>query len=405
LIEIVENEIHSYNELILSLKFILGINELTYHVQRDVSLLFQKTLINKSNGQLEFLGSWYRNDLKIQKINLLSENKESTELLDNLSISQFEKLESNNKYNILKSIIINDENEIEVSMALLDLSEHYSSLKNKDIFDLLSSLIVEYGLEIDFEKINLQQNELLNFLVHSEYHTENFEDQTFDNLISFFRLSQWSVNLKNFLNGIKNQILEIYFDFNFYNYSFKQGVALINLFNEFQIDFPEDEIVDRILDDLEFLIEENDYNQMWQIENCGINNIFQKAYFPHFYNTVKRIQIEQVRNSLSEYIFEDILQTKGINNNALLFFKENSNEYSGMYLWAKKRLSIKLLEQNEVLSYVTIKDNNVLLLERLLLNIVSKRENLKAELNIHILKYYGLDWVVNLDNEYEKLIN
>ena len=99
------------------------------------------------------------------------------------------------------------------------------------------------------------------------------------------------------------------------------------------------------------------------------------------------------------------MEVKGPNYQTVSFFKENSNEYPGMYLWAQKRLSLKLLEQNEYLSYVTIKDNNDLLLERLLLNIVSKRENLKNEFNIHILKYYGLDWVINLDNEFEALIS
>ena len=153
------------------------------------------------------------------------------------------------------------------------------------------------------------------------------------------------------------------------------------------------------------MIEENDYNQLQHIESSAINNIFQKTYFPDFYNEVKRIQIEQVRNSLSEYIFESIIDVKGLNHKTFSFFKENSNEYPGMYLWAKKRLSLKLLEQNEVLSYVTIKDNNDLLLERLFLNIVSKRENLKDEHNIQILKHYGLNWVIELDNEYEKLIS
>jgi hypothetical protein len=44
------------------------------------------------------------------------------------------------------------------------------------------------------------------------------------------------------------------------------------------------------------------------------------------------------------------------------------------------------------------------LLVCLLLNIVSTRENLKFERNIHILKHYGLDWVIDLDREYERLI-
>ena len=112
-----------------------------------------------------------------------------------------------------------------------------------------------------------------------------------------------------------------------------------------------------------------------------------------------------MRRDLSEYIFESIIEVKGLDLNTVFFFRENTNEFPGMYLWAQNRLSQKLLEINEELSYVVIKDNNDLLLERLLLNIVSKRENLKNEFNIHILKYYGLDWVINLDNEFEALIS
>ena len=414
LIEIVENEIQSFNELILSIKFILENNELMYHLKRDVSWLFQETLLNNSNGQIEFSG-FYGNDLKIHNKKKQSDNNESNELFDKLKISQFEKLESKNKYNILKSIIINDENEIEVSMAFLDLSEHYSSLKNKDIFDLFSSLIVEYSLEIDGQKIDVLQNDLINILINSDYDNipfglelqdwDNWEDKIFEEIIIFFKLSQIQTKLKNFLQEKKKDIVQVYFRISYYEYSFKYGIELMNLFDYFKVDFPEDEIVDTILEDLKYLIEENDYNQLQHIENSGINNIFQKTYFPDFYNQVKRIQIEQVRNSLSEYIFESIIHVKGLNHKTFSFFKENSNEYPSMYLWAQKRLNQKLLEQNEVLSYITLKDNNDLLLERLLLNIVSKRENLKTELNIQILKYYSLDWVIELNNEYERLIS
>ena len=199
--------------------------------------------------------------------------------------------------------------------------------------------------------------------------------------------------------------METFLDFSFYNYSFVAGCHLINLFSKFKIEFSEKEIVNRIIDDLNNLIEENDYNEIFEIEGSRIKNIFEKPYFWEFYNAVKQIHIEQVRLDLSEYIFESIIEVKGLNHKTVSFFKENSNEYPGMYLWAKKRLSLKLLEQNEELSYVTIKDNNDLLLERLLLNIVSKRENLKDELNIQILIHYGLNWVIELDNEYEKLIS
>ncbi len=155
---------------------------------------------------------------------------------------------------------------------------------------------------------------------------------------------------------------------------------------------------------MNYLIEVHDYNDLQEIDCSYIDNIYQKKYFTEFYCAIKKIPVEEFRINFSKYVFDSIIEFKGLNHNTVSFFKENSNEYPGMYLWAQKRLSLKLLEQNEYLSYVTIKDNNDLLLERLLLNIVSKRENLKDELNIQILKNYGLDWVIELDNEYEKLI-
>jgi len=144
---------------------------------------------------------------------------------------------------------------------------------------------------------------------------------------------------------------------------------------------------------------------MWVIEMSRINQIYQKPYFREFYNIVKRINIEQVRNNLSEYIFEDILQTKGVNYNTLLFFKENSIEFPGMYLLALKRLSTKLADSSLELSYLPIAQQDEMLLERLLLNMVSSREQIKKPLTIEILNHYGLEWLMELDNEFEKLIS
>ena len=76
-----------------------------------------------------------------------------------------------------------------------------------------------------------------------------------------------------------------------------------------------------------------------------------------------------------------------------------------MYVSALKRVSIKLSESSQILTYLPIGQQNDLLLERLLLSMVSSREQLKQPLTIQILKHYGLDWVIELDNEYEKLIS
>jgi hypothetical protein len=75
-----------------------------------------------------------------------------------------------------------------------------------------------------------------------------------------------------------------------------------------------------------------------------------------------------------------------------------------MYKWAIKRLSKKISETNQFLSYLPIMKENDQLIERLLQNIVSSREQLKEPLNIKILKHYGLDWVIKLDNEFENII-
>jgi len=108
---------------------------------------------------------------------------------------------------------------------------------------------------------------------------------------------------------------------------------------------------------------------------------------------------------LIRYVFEDIIEKKGVNYNTVIFFKENSNKFPRMHAWAIKLLSIKILEINPIHSYIPIRNQNNLLLERFLLNIVSNRNKFKVASNIEILKYYGLDWLLELENEYEKLIN
>ena len=76
-----------------------------WHNEKIFDLIKETPRYHRKYWEIGFIIS------NLLKLNLLSENKETTELFDNLHISQFEKLESKKKYNILKSIIINDENE------------------------------------------------------------------------------------------------------------------------------------------------------------------------------------------------------------------------------------------------------------------------------------------------------
>jgi len=355
--------------------------------------------IENSDGKntLEFI----RNDLDL----LNEELKSLPELIsDGLVIEEFMSMELNKRFKLLNDENLDSDEDIELMLFFIELSEYYQKEQSKDLINILSVLLIEFHLNMNNELIDGYIDELLDLISSSIEASEEFENKFFIQLLEFFNRTDVNGQLKKALLSIKETVLEIYFDFSFYNYSFVAGCQLINLFSTYEVDFPEKEILDRILDDLNNLIEENDYNEMWVIEMSRINQIYQKPYFWEFYNTVKKINIEQVRDNLSEYVFEDILQTKGINNNTLLFFKDNAIEFPGMYHWAKKRLSTKLADSNLILSYLPVAQQNEILLERFLLNIVSKRENLKKELNTHIFKYFGLDWVIELDKEYEKLI-
>jgi hypothetical protein len=403
----------SFDELCSFIKLTLRKIDVIRDIKLKILREYKKIIDVNSSGLFSIHGNFensdgkntlqfIRNETKVQN----GENKSLPILIsEGLVVDEFMKLTINKRFKLINDENLNCDEDIELLLFFVDLSEYYLKENSKDLLNLLSALLIEFHLNMNKELIDQYITELIDLITSSMEASEDFENTFFIQLLDFFDRNQINGHLNNTLKLIQDTVLETYFDFSFYNYSFVAGCRLINLFSKYKIDFPENDIVARIFEDLDYLIEENDYNEMWVIEMSRINKINQKPYFWDFYNAVKRIQIEQVRENLAKYIFEDILLHKGTNYNTVIFFKENSNEYPSMYLWAKKRLSQKLLEQNEVLSYVSLKDNNDLLLERLLLNIVSKRENLKDELNINILKHYGLDWVIELDKEYEKLIN
>jgi hypothetical protein len=402
----IEDEVTTFNQLISSLVFCLGFIELPRQYKIEALNEFKNCIENDSSGLLIVSGHLHRNDLKIVK-NVLTENQMNSDqhqLIELFTIESFSSLDSISRFNLLNKIVFQDELEVDLLVAFLDLGNFYDSLKNKDIYDLFSALFVEFTLDTDESKINKYQEILFESFDGLEHHTEDFENQLFGILIHFFQNNNFNGHSKSTLEQYKDTIFNLFFDFNFYNYSFKQGIALINLYNHYQIDFQEEEVVERILEDIDFMIDENDYNEMWVIETSRINNIYDKPYFALFYDKIKCIQIEQVRNDLSKYIFADIIEKKGVNYQTVLYFKENATEFPGMYSWAIKRLSMKLFDLSPVLSYLPICHQNELLLERLLLNILSSRNKLKEDLNIQILNYYNLSWLSELDNEYEKLI-
>ena len=403
----------SFNELCSFIKFTLRKIDIIRDLKLKVLRGYKKCVNHNSSGLYSIQGTienldgkntlaFVRNDLEQE----IQERLSLPELVENgLDLDRFISLDINKLYQLLLDENLNSDDDIELMLFFLEISEHFQKNRPSDFLELFSALIVEFHLNMNDELIDDYINQLIELVEsHFQETSEDFESEQFHQIVDFLGKKDINDYRIKTTKKIKDLLLEKYFDFNLYKDSFISGCKLINLFSTLKIEFPEDQIVERILEDLNFLIDENDYNDLQEIDCSYIDNIYQKKYFPEFYSAIKKIPVEEVRIDLSKYIFESIIEVKGLNHETVSFFQDNSKEYPGMYLWAQKRLSQKLLEQNEELSYVVIKDNNDLLLERLLLNIVSKRENLKEELNIEILKHYGLDWVIELDNEYEKLI-
>ncbi|NBW72372.1 MAG: hypothetical protein EBR24_06265, partial [Flavobacteriia bacterium] len=404
----------SFSEIYLSIIYSLSKPDSPWDLQMKILRCFKETIYSYSNnifsisGNLENLDGkntlgFIRNDLEQLKRERLS----LSELIENgLYLDEFLRIEPCKRYDLLLDENLNSDDDIELMLFFMELSEYFQKEKPNDLLNLQSALLIEFHLNMNDELIGNYMNQLIE-LIESQFQesSEEFESKLFLQIIDFLGRNEIKGYRIKTTRKIKDLLLEKYFDFNLYIDSFICGCKLINLFSKLRIAYQEDQIVERILEDLNFLIEENDYNDLQEIDCSYIDNIYQKKYFTEFYCAIKKIPVEEVRINLSKYVFDSIIEVKGLNHNTVSFFKENSNEYPGMYLWAQNRISQKLLKKDEELSYVVIKDNNDLLLERLLLNIVSKRENLKDELNLHILNHFGLDWVIELDNQYEKLIS
>lgn len=406
-------ECENFTEIYLAILFALKKEDAPRELKLNILRDYKKNLDESSNGEYYVKGlmenSEGKNTLQIIKNdaepNAIENGSLPSLIINGMDLNEFLRIDPFKRYNLLLDENLNSDEDIELMLFFLELSEHYQKEVSSDLMSILAALLIEFHLNMNDELIDNYLNRLME-LIESQIHevNEDFESMQFRQIIDFLGRKEINGYRIKTTKKIKDLLLEKYFDFNLYIDSFICGCKLINLFSKLKIEFPEDQIVERILEDLNFLIDENDYNDLQEIDCSYIDNIYQKKYFPEFYSAIKKIPVEEVRIDLSKYVFGSIIEEKGLNHNTVSFFRENTNEFPGMYLWAQNRLSQKLLEQNEELSYVVIKDNNDQLLERLLLNIVSKRENLKEELNIQILKHYGLDWIIELDNEYEKLI-
>jgi len=238
-----------------------------------------------------------------------------------------------------------------------------------------------------------------------EHQIEYFENDIFNVLIEFLNQDEINGHIRNTLSVLKDTLMDIYFDFRHYQYSFTSGISLINLYSKNKIPFSETEIFERVIADLKELIEGDDYEELWPIANCRIDNLIEKDYCDDFLKAIGQIKYEEVREHFLDNITKGILSTKGLNFNSILFIKQTMTEFPRMHLNALDKLSEEASKLDNFLSYYLLRSENKLLLKRLLLNVVSKIENLSDPFNQQILRYYNLNWVHRLYNDYIEFSN
>jgi hypothetical protein len=289
-------------------------------------------------------------------------------------------------------------------LLYLDLSEFYQGQDSKDLLSILSTLIIEININTNEDLVSNYLDNLTEYIDTKLEDSEKFESIHFIQIIDFFNINYLESNLSNCISYIQEELIEAYMNFSHFHLSVIAGCKMVNLFSKLKIEYNEDQIVDRIIEDMNSLNEVEDYNEIFDIEDSFIADIFEKSYFTKFHDTVKSVYMDQVRSKMSKSIFEDIIRVKGLSLSTLEFFKVNSQDFPNMYLWAKIELSERLFKHFKYKPYSLICEYNDYLLEKFLLTIVT-RGDFTTDQSSSILEYFGLNWLLELDNEYNRLIS
>lgn len=321
-----------------------------------------------------------------------------------LDFEQFILFEQDIQYQLLLENRMSTDEDPMLMLLYLDLSEFHQSQEPKDLLSLLSALIVEISLNINEDRLIEYLDGLTEFIDENPEDSEKFESNDFIQIIEFFNINYLDNSLSNCVSYIQEELIQAYMNFSHFHLSVIAGCKLINLFSKLKIEYNEDQIVDRIIEDVNSLNEVKDYNEIFDIEDSFITDIFEKSYFTKFHDTVKSVYMDQVRTKMSKSIFEDIIRVKGLSLSTLEFFKVNSQDFPNMYLWAKIELSEQLFKHFKYKPYALIREYNDYLLENFLLTIVTRRD-FTTDDSAPILEYFGLNWLLELDNEYNRLIS
>jgi hypothetical protein len=411
----------SFSELCAFIVFALSKNgisrNLTYKLLNGYSFvrrLFRKSeVIGISSDDIFSLSgtpedSYGKNTLSISREDVSQRERSDLSLFElieeGLDFEQFILFEQDIQYQLLLENRMSTDEDPMLMLLYLDLSEFHQSQEQKDLLSLLSALIVEISLNINEDRLIEYLDVLTEFIDENPEDSEKFESNDFIQIIEFFNINYLENSLLNCISYIQEELIEAYMNFSHFHLSVRAGCKLINLFSKLKIEYNENQIVDRIIEDVNSLNEVKDYNEIFDIEDSFIIEIFDKPYFTKFYEAVKSVYMEQVRTKMSKYIFEDIIRVKGLSFSTLDFFKVNSQDFPKMYLWCRIELSEQLFKHFRYKPYSLICEYNDYLLEKFLLTIVTRGEFTTGE-SASILEYFGLNWVIELDQEFERLLN
>ena len=411
----------SFSELCAFIVFALSKNgisrNLTYKLLNGYSFtrrLFRKSEVIGISSDGVFILSGTPDDLYGKRT--LSISREDVSHRERSDLSLFELIEEGLDFEqfilfeqaiqyqlLLKNRMSTDEDPM-LMLLYLDLSEFHQRQEPKDLLSLLSALIVEISLNINEDRLIEYLDGLTEYIDGNPEDSEKFESNDFIQIVEFFNINYLENILSNCISYIQEELIQAYMNFSHFHLSVRAGCKLINLFSKLKIEYNEDQIVDRIIEDVNSLNEVKDYNEIFDIEDSFITEIFDKPYFTKFYEAVKSVYMEQVRTKMSKYIFEDIIRVKGLSLSTLEFFKANSQDFPNMYLWGRIELSEQLFKHFRYKPYSLICEYNDYLLEKFLLTIVTRGEFETGE-SASILQYFGLNWVIELDQEFKRLLN
>jgi hypothetical protein len=402
----------SFSELCTFIVFALSKNGISRNLTLKLLNGYSEAIGIGSDGIFSVSGtpedSYGKNTLSISREDVSQRERSDLSLFElieeGLDFEQFILFEQDIQYQLLLENRMSTDEDPMLMLLYLDLSEFHQSQEPKDLLSLLSALIVEISLNINEDRLIEYLDGLTEFIDENPEDSEKFESNDFIQIIEFFNINYLENSLSNCISYIHEELIQAYMNFSHFHLSVFAGCKLINLFSKLKIEYNENQIVDRIIEDVNSLNEVKDYNEILYIEYSFITEIFDKPYFTKFYEAVKSVYMEQVRTKMSKYIFEDIIRVKGLSFSTLEFFKVNSQDFPNMYLWGRIELSEQLFKHFRYKPYSLICEYNDYLLEKFLLTIVTRGEFTTGE-SASILEYFGLNWVIELDQEFERLLN